>query len=108
MDRTPLQSEDSQPSANSFSIKKGLLHAFLALIALLLVGGVLVAVLPVKDPEKFGEGMGRFGVFIMLIAFGISWLFQTGRKKFAWLSILALLLGLSALVLAVLSAVDGR
>jgi hypothetical protein len=102
------QPNDKPPFSNSFSVKKGLLYAFLALVVVLVVGGVMVAVLPVKDPEKFGEGLGRFSVFIMLAAFGISWLFQTGRKRVAWASILTLLLGLAALIVAVLMALDSQ
>lgn len=72
------------PPRPSFRWGRGLLHAGLALVVVLVIFGTMVAVLPVADPQRFGEGTGRFAFFIMLGALGVSALAQTGRRAAAW------------------------
>lgn len=60
------------------------MHAVLALVAVVVIFGVLAAVLSVADPRRFGEGVGRFSFFVGLGALGVSALAQTGRRTAAW------------------------
>lgn len=46
--------------------------------------GIVAVALPVADPKRFGEGVGRFAFFIALGALGVSALAQTGRRVGAW------------------------
>jgi hypothetical protein len=88
-------------SAAEFSWKRGLLHGGLAVLLLILAMVVLIAVRPPADPEKLGEGTGRFAVFLFGAVVGISYLRQTGRRRLAgWLSI-----GGVALIVAAVAAV---
>jgi hypothetical protein len=84
-----------------FSLKRGLLHAGLALGAVL-AAGVLLAVLarPVAM-EEFGGGLARFALFTAFLAFGASYLFQTGRRMWGWVTVAAY----GALVVAVVVVV---
>lgn len=72
------------PPRPSFRWGRGLLHVGLALVAVVVIFGTLAAVLPVADPQRFGEGVGRFAFFITLGALGVSVLGQTGRRAAAW------------------------
>ncbi len=74
----------STPPRPPFRVGRGLLHAFLTLVAILGIFGTLAVVLPVADPERFGEGVGRFAFFTCLGALGVSALAQTGRRIAAW------------------------
>lgn len=65
-----------------FAWKRGLKHIG-AVLGVLLVAGAVVAATWAKDPEKFGEGMGRFMVFAGLVTYGVSYLWQTGRRRWA-------------------------
>jgi hypothetical protein len=70
-----------------FSLKRGLLHAAIALGAVLAAGlGVALLVHPVSY-EKFGEGIGQFAIFSTMAAFGASYLFQTGRRTWGWVTV---------------------
>jgi hypothetical protein len=57
----------------------------LALGLIVLAFAVVAAVVPVADPQRFGEGVGRFSFFVGLGVLGVSWLAQTGRRLAAWL-----------------------
>jgi hypothetical protein len=71
-----------------FSVGKGLAHAFVGFVVILLTALVVGLVADVKDPEKFGQGVGRFAFFGAISVFGVSYLFQTKRQKGAWLAII--------------------
>jgi hypothetical protein len=89
-----------------FRWKRGLLHALIP-FGLAIAGGLaLLVVKEPVDPEKLGEGVGRFAFFMLLAGLGISYLAQTGRKKAAWLAALALVGGIGALA-AVLATAHG-
>jgi hypothetical protein len=73
------------PPKPPFRWGRGLLHALLALGLVILAFAVVAAVVPVADPRRFGEGVGRFSFFVGLAVLGVSWLAQTGRRLAAWL-----------------------
>jgi len=87
------------PPRPPFRWGPGALHALFALGLVILLFAVINAAVPVADPRRFGEGVGRFSLFIGLGTLGVSWLAQTGRR------LAALLVG--ALLLAVVLAVVG-
>lgn len=78
------------------------LHAVLALVVTVAVTGAMAVLFDVADPRRFGEGVGRLCVFMMFGAFGVSWLFQTGRRVAAM--IVGGLLGTLLAVLVVVTA----
>ena len=81
-----------------FRWKRGLLHALIP-FGLAVAGGlVLLLVVHPADPEKLGEGVGRFGAACFVAGLGISYLAQTGRKKAALTASLALVAGVGTLV----------
>lgn len=87
------------------------LHAGLALVLTIVVTGTLAVVFDVADPRRFGEGVGRFALFMMLGALGVSWLQQTGRKLAATVTgglLLALLVGVVVLVATMAPSADAR
>ena len=89
-----------------FRWKRALLHALLP-FGLAIAGGlVLLLTKAPADPEKLGEGVGRFACFAFLAGLGISYLAQTGRKRTALTISLALLAGVGALA-AVLATTHG-
>lgn len=92
----------------SFRWGRGLLHAFLALVAIVVVFGIVAVVLPVADPRRFGEGVGRFSFFVGLGALSVSALAQTGRRTAAWVvsGLLAVLVA-GLVVLLVVIVEDG-
>lgn len=67
----------------AFSWKRGLKHAVLPFLLVIVAAGVVVVVRPPKNPEKFGEGTGQFAFVIGALAFGASYLAQTGRRAAA-------------------------
>jgi hypothetical protein len=89
----------SSPPRPSFRWGRGLLHAVLALVAIMIVFGILAVVLPVADPKRFGEGVGRFSLFMGLGALGVSALAQTGRRAAAWVAGVVLAVAVAALVI---------
>jgi hypothetical protein len=72
------------PPKPPFGWGRGVLHALLALGLVVLAFAVVTAVVPVADPRRFGEGVGRFSFFVGLAVLGVSWLAQTGRRLAAW------------------------
>ncbi|MCA9708730.1 MAG: hypothetical protein KDK70_22970 [Myxococcales bacterium] len=91
-----------------FRWRPALLHALAALVLTVVVTGVLAAVFDVADPRRFGEGVGRFSLVMMLGGLGVSWLLQTGRRRLALAAsglLLALLVGVAVLVVM---AASGR
>jgi len=72
-------------------------HAVLALMLIAVVTGALALTYDVADPNRFGEGVGRLSVFGVLCALGVSWLFQTGRRRIA-----AIVVGLLLMLLVIL------
>jgi len=80
-----------------FRWKRGLLHALIPFGAVVAMGVFVVLVKDVADPEKFGEGLGRFALVALLAGMAISYLFQTGKRKAAW----AVTAGIGALVVGV-------
>ncbi|MBN1772147.1 MAG: hypothetical protein JXB32_12845 [Deltaproteobacteria bacterium] len=89
------------PSAGPFSWKRAVFHALFALAGVVAAGGVLAAVTNPVDPFRFGEGIGRFAAVAALVAFGASWLHQTGRRRLARLVVGAVVALLVATVVAV-------
>jgi hypothetical protein len=67
----------------TWSWKRALAHAGLALVGTILVGAAAFALLkrPDSDDRQFGEGIGRLSVFVGAAAFAASWLAQTGRRR---------------------------
>jgi hypothetical protein len=68
----------------AYSWKKALLHALIPLSIIIVGGAIAIAAGAVKAPRRFGEGLGQFSVFAMLLAVGVSYLAQTGRRRAAW------------------------
>jgi len=90
-----------------FSAKRAALHVGIALGVLILAGVIAVAAGVVKNPSRFGQGLGRFGAFLILGTLGISFLAQTGRRRAAWITAGATLATLAVLVAAVVG-LSGR
>ncbi len=86
-----------------FSWKTGLKHAGLAVLFVVLLGlaALFLTYDHVQDPEKLGEGVGRFAAFSGMLAIGVSWAWQTGRARLAK----GLLVGWVLLVLGTAAAV---
>src|SRR3954471_15420042 len=81
-----------------FRWKRGLLHALIP-FGLAIAGGLALLFLkPAADPEKLGEGVGRFAATCFVAGLAISYLVQTGRKKAAVGASVALIAGVGALV----------
>jgi len=86
---------------SEFRLGRALVHALLAVVLVAIVSGALAGVYGVADPRRFGEGLGRFIVFIGLGAIGVSWLAQTGRRVAAIVAgglLTALVIGLVVVV----------
>lgn len=66
-----------------FSWKQGLVHALIPLAYVMLVGGLFSAAGRLSDPFSFGQALGRSSVFLMLVAFGLSYMGQTGSPRLA-------------------------
>lgn len=64
----------------TFSWKRGLKHAGLAMLVVIIALGLVVVFADVKNPEKFGEGTGQFSLFVGLAALGISYKLQTRKR----------------------------
>jgi hypothetical protein len=64
-----------------FSWKRAIKHAAIPCL-LVFVAGLALGVNS-ADPEKAGEGVGRFLVVVFGVSAGVSYLVQTGRKKAA-------------------------
>jgi hypothetical protein len=88
----------------AFSGKRAAKHAALAFVLVIVAGGIVTAAADVADPEKFGEGTGKFSVFAAALAFGVSWMFQTGRKVGAWSVIIGFVGLVAAVVVLIVSA----
>lgn len=71
------------PDHSEFRWGRAALHAVLALVLVIAVTSALAAIYDVADPQRFGEGVGRLSLFMMLGAVGVSYLFQTGRRAAA-------------------------
>lgn len=96
---TPGLGAPSSPPRPPFSWRRGLVHAALVLAVIVVAGAVLAGAGLVEDPQRFGEGVGRFAVAALIVAWGVSYLAQTGRRRAAW----ALALGTTALVAALIA-----
>lgn len=81
----------------AFSWKRGLKHAVLPFLLVIVAAGVVFAVRPPKNPEKFGEGIGQLAAVIGALAFGASYLGQTGRRVGAILLSIVIVGSLGAL-----------
>jgi hypothetical protein len=94
------------PPNQSFSLRRGLLYGLLPLGLLIAVGLSFVALGEVREPRRFGEGLGRLGFWVYLLGVARSYARQTGRR---WLSILtgAIFGLLLALALALMFYVRG-
>lgn len=80
-----------------FRWKRGVLHALIP-FGLAIAGGLAILVTKnPADPEKLGEGVGRFAFCAFIAGLGISYLAQTGRKKAALWASLALVAAVGAL-----------
>ena len=67
--------------AADFSTRRALKHAGVVVLAGILLAA---AALPwVRDPHRYGEGVDRLALFLALAAAGLSWLWQTGRRRAA-------------------------
>lgn len=87
--------------ANDFRWSRALLHVGIAVVVFALITGALAAAFGVADPRRFGEGVGRFLVFMSLGTVGVSWLAQTGRKLAAIVTgglLTALVIGLASAI----------
>lgn len=83
--KPPVPAPSISPAPGpSYSPKRAIKHALFALLVVIVIGGVLAVVLDVADPEKFGQGIGRFGVFVMIVAYAVSYFVQRGRRTIAW------------------------
>jgi hypothetical protein len=92
-----------------FSWKQGLVHALIPLAYVMLVGGTLSGLGRIADPFRFGQGLGRASVILMVLAFGLSWMAQTGNRKLAIVLALVLtvaVVGATIAGLVVLLSVD--
>lgn len=99
-----VPSSPATPTRPPFRVGRGLLHASLTLVAIIAIFGTLLFVLPVADPHRYGEGVGRFAFFMCLGALGVSALAQTGRRTAAWVVgglLLALVAGLVVLLVVI-------
>lgn len=87
---------------------RGLLFALLAVVAVVAAGfGTALLVRPVSY-EKFGEGIGQFAIFSAFAAFGASYLFQTGRRMWGWVTVSVYGALVVATVVAVIVVVERR
>ncbi|MCH9684541.1 MAG: hypothetical protein K0V04_24105 [Deltaproteobacteria bacterium] len=88
-------------STGEFRLGRGLLHAGIAFVLVVVLTGTLAVVLDVADPKRFGEGVGRFSLFVILATFGVSYLSQTGKTLAARLvggALAAVVLGTLGLI----------
>jgi len=81
---TPPLSHDLGVSPR-FSWKRALAQALLTMVAVVALGGAAFGWLakPGSNARGFGEAIGRLAGFSAVIAFAVSWLRQTGRRKAA-------------------------
>ncbi|PKN54200.1 MAG: hypothetical protein CVU56_27855 [Deltaproteobacteria bacterium HGW-Deltaproteobacteria-14] len=91
----------STPSSPAFSIKRGILHAGVVVGVAIVALAVLAVAAGVRDPQKFGRGSAPFVAFSGFVAFAVSWLAQTGRRRAA----LGVALGVLALIAVVVVVV---
>lgn len=95
----------SETPATTFSTRRAWKHV--GLVVLVLVAAGAGASPWVKDPARFGEGLGRLLLVVGGATFGLSYLWQTGRRRRAVGLAVALVGGLAALT-AVLVGQTGR
>ncbi len=81
-----------------FRWKRGLLHALIPFGLAIAAGLVLLLVTDPVDPDKLGEGVGRFGAACFVAGLGISYLAQTGKQRAAVVASIALVAGIGVLV----------
>jgi hypothetical protein len=67
--------------ATAFSRRRGLEHAGLVTLAVVVGLAAWAASGKVADPRKMGEASGRFVLFVFAVAYGMSWLWQSGRRR---------------------------
>ena len=84
-------------SSPAFSIKRGLKDAGIAVGIAIVALAVIAVAADVRDPEKFGRASAPFLAFTGFVAYAVSWLAQTGRRRDA----LGVALGVIALTAAV-------
>jgi len=87
-----------------FRWKRALLHALIPFGLVIAVGLVALIVTDPVDPEKAGEGVGRFAAVAFVIGVAISYLWQTGKKLAAKLTALGLVLFVAALAIGLVTA----
>ncbi len=90
----------------AFSTRRALKHV--GLLALVLILLAAAASPWVASPKKFGEGVGRFVAFASLAAYGLSYLWQTGRRRLAGGLGASLVLCVAALVVWLATLAPGR
>jgi hypothetical protein len=80
----------------TFSWKRGFKHALIPVALVIVAAVVLSTTRHIADPEKFGEGVGRFAAVCLGLGLGISALIQKGKHGAAWalgLSLAGLIVG---------------
>jgi hypothetical protein len=87
----------TEPRPHSISWKIVLIHALLPLAVIIVIGGVAVASGRVIVPFRFGEGLGRYALFPMLLAGGASYMLQSGRRRLGRALVIAVGVMLAAL-----------
>jgi hypothetical protein len=81
----------------TYSWKRGLLHGLIWVVLVIAAGGIIAASAGNADPEKIGEGTGRFALFALVLGVGISYLFQTGKRTLGWVAAAILFAGIAGL-----------
>jgi hypothetical protein len=89
------------------SWKRALLLGLLAIVVVAVVGVAVSLSGLVKNPKKFNEGVGRFGVFVFLVTILVSYLRQSGRRVAAWV-VTGSFVGLIVLAVAVGAVLYGK
>ena len=87
-----------------FRWKRGLLHALIPFGLAIAAGFAILVLTNPADPEQLGEGVGRFAAACFVVGLGISYLAQTGRKRAALGTSLALVAVIGGLVAFVTSS----
>jgi hypothetical protein len=70
----------TEPRPHSISWKLVTIHALLPLAAIIVIGGVAAASGRVVAPYHFGQALGRYAIFPMVLAGGASYMLQSGRR----------------------------